>query len=262
MESVPVTAEPLWRPYPDQIRNSNLLRFREWLREKRSLDLEDHRALYDWSVRDLEGFWSAIAEFFDVRFYAPAERVLQRAADPVRVKWFPGGTLNYAEHLLRFGQRRTGIFNDQPAVLYCSEPGASGNRQVLTRAELVIRVQQMACALRSLGVQCGDRVGGYLPNRLETLIAFLGTASLGAIWSNCPPELSSRGVIDRFAQIEPRVLVAVAGYRYAGKNHDRATALAEIAAALPTLRHVILVDQPTTVRTPDFGPGISVQSLV
>jgi acetoacetyl-CoA synthetase len=259
MESVPVTVEPLWQPHPDQIRNSNLARFREWLRENRSLDLEDHRALYDWSVQDLEGFWSAIVEFFGVRFYTPAERVLQRAADPVRVKWFPGGTLNYAEHLLRFGQPRIGAFDDRPAVLYCSEESASGSRQVLTRTELVYRVQQMVSTLSSLGVQCGDRVGGYLPNRLETLIAFLGTASLGAIWSNCPPELSSRGVIDRLVQIEPKVLVAVAGYRYAGKNHDRATALAEIAAALPTLRHVILVDQATNVQAPDFGPAISVQ---
>ena len=257
MESVPLTAEPLWRPHPDQITDSNLARFREWLREKRSLDLGDHRALYDWSVGDLEGFWSAIAEFFDVRFYAAAERVLQRDADPVRTKWFPGGTLNYAEHLLRFGQSRAGVLDDRPAVLYCSEPGVPGNRQVLTRAELVNRVQQMASALRSLGVECGDRVAGYLPNRLETLIAFLATASLGAIWSNCPPELSSRGVIDRFAQIEPKVLVAVAGYRYGGKDHDRARALAEIAAALPTLRHVILVDQATDLQAPDFGPAIS-----
>jgi acetoacetyl-CoA synthetase len=257
MQPVPLTAEPLWRPHPDQITDSNLARFLEWLREKRSLDLGDHRALYAWSVGDLEGFWSAIAEFFDVRFYTAAERVLQRGADPLRVQWFPGGTLNYAEHLLRFGQSRAGVLDDRPAVLYSSEPGARGNRQVLSRAELVNRVQQMASALRSLGVECGDRVGGYLPNRLETLIAFLGTASLGAIWSNCPPELSSRGVIDRFAQIEPKVLVAVAGYRYAGKDHDRARALAEIAAALPTLRHVILVDQATHLQAPDFGPGIT-----
>src|SRR5712671_6328309 len=117
MDSVPLTAEPLWRPHPDQIRDSNLARFRKWLREKRSLDLRDHRALYDWSVRDLEGFWSAIAEFYDVRFYTPAERVLRRDGDPIRAKWFPGGTLNYAQHLLRFGSSEIDDSDNRPAVL-------------------------------------------------------------------------------------------------------------------------------------------------
>jgi acetoacetyl-CoA synthetase len=257
MESVPSTAEPLWRPPPDQIENSNLARFREWLRENRSLNLEDHAALYDWSIRDLEGFWSAIAEFFAVRFYAPAERVLQRDPDPVRTKWFPGATLNYAEHLLRFGQSEVGICGHLPAILSCSEPLVSGNRQVLTRTELVHRVQQLTIALQRLGVQCGDRVAGFLPNRLETLIAFLAAASLGAIWSNCPPELSSRGVVDRLSQIEPKVLVAVAGYWYGGKFYDRASALAEIATALPTLRHIILVEEASNERTVEFGPAIS-----
>jgi acetoacetyl-CoA synthetase len=253
MESAPLPAEPLWQPHPDQIRNSNLARFQEWLREKRSLDLRDHRALYDWSVRDLEGFWSAIAEFYDVRFCAPAEQVLQREADPIRTKWFPGGTLNYAEHLLRFGSNEMGFADDRPAVLFCAEPGGSGHRQILTRRELVTRVRQVASSLQRLGVKCGDRVAGYLPNRLETLIAFLGTASLGAIWSNCPPELSSRGVLDRLIQIEPKVLIAVTGYRYGGKSHNRTTALTEIAAALPTLRHVLIVEQASDEQIPDFG---------
>src|ERR1700732_4812154 len=122
MESIPLTSEPLWRPHPEQIRNSNLAKFRDWLRENRSLDLRDHHALYDWSVGDLEGFWSAIAEFFDVRFHTSPERVLQLDADPIRTKWFPGGTLNYAERLLRFGQSEIAISDDRPAVLYCAEP--------------------------------------------------------------------------------------------------------------------------------------------
>ena len=108
MESVPSTEQPLWRPHPEQISRSNLARFCQWLRERRSLDLKDHRSLYEWSVGDLEGFWSAIAEFFAVRFHTPAERVLQRDEDPIHTKWFPGGTLNYAEHLLRFGSSEIG----------------------------------------------------------------------------------------------------------------------------------------------------------
>ncbi len=106
-------------------------------------------------------------------------------------------------------------------------------------------------------MEWGDRVAGYLPNRFETLIAFLATASLGAIWSNCPPELSSRGVVDRLSQIEPKVLVAVSGYRYGGKSYDRTTALAEITANLPTLRHVIVVEQAPDERVPDCSPAIS-----
>lgn len=257
MESIPLTPEPLWRPHPDQIRDSNLAKFREWLRENRSLDLREHHAIYDWSVRDLEGFWSAIAEFFDVRFYSPPERVLQLDPDPIRTKWFPGGTLNYGEHLLRFGQSEFGVSDDRPSVLCCAEPGAAENRQVLTRRELILQVGRLAFELERMGVGFGDRVAGYLPNRPETLVAFLATVSLGAIWSNCPPELSSHGVVERLAQIEPKVLVAVAGYQYGGKNHDRATVLAEIAAGLPTLRHVILVEQAFNAEVPDFGPGVS-----
>ncbi|MEA3162349.1 MAG: acetoacetyl-CoA synthetase, partial [Verrucomicrobiota bacterium] len=127
MESVPFTADPLWRPQPDQIKTTNLAKFQEWLRDQRSLDLKDHRALYDWSVRDLEGFWSAIAEFFEVRFGTPAERVLHRDEDPGRAIWFPGGTLNYAEHLLRWGSPEISISDPHPAVLYCAEPGEPDN---------------------------------------------------------------------------------------------------------------------------------------
>ncbi len=258
MESVPLTAKALWQPDPEQIRNSNLTRFCNWLLENRSLDLADHRALYDWSIRDLPGFWSAITEFFEVRFGTPPERVLLENADPLRTKWFPGGTLNYAEHLLRFGSDEISPSDQQVAVLFCSETGASSKRQTLSRGELVSRVSQMASTLERLGVQCGDRVAGYLPNRLETLIAFLATASLGAIWSNCTPELSSQGVLGRLIQIGPKVMVAVAGYRYGGKNHDRRVALAEIAAGLPTLSHLILVKEDADERLPDLGLSIPV----
>jgi acetoacetyl-CoA synthetase len=257
MESASSIEQPLWRPPPEQISQSNLARFCEWLREKRSLNLQDHRSLYDWSVRDLEGFWSAIAEFFAVRFHTPAERVLQRAEDPIQTKWFPGATLNYAEHLLRFGSTEIGQFDHRPAVMFCTEPGVTENRQILTRAELVMAVGQLASTLSRLGVVRGDRVAGYLPNRFETLIAFLATASLGAIWSNCPPELSSRGALDRLTQIEPKVLVAVSGYRYGGKSYDRAAALTEITANLPTLRHLIIVEQAADEQLPVCGLAIS-----
>jgi acetoacetyl-CoA synthetase len=259
MGATPQTLEPLWRPHRDQITNSNLTRFQRWLHEERALDLNDHRSLYDWSVRDLDGFWGAIADFFGVRFHIGAERVLQRDTDPLRTRWFPGGTVNYAEHMLRFGQNEVPVSDDRLAVLYCTEPGEFDHREVLTRKELIEQVTQLASAFSSFGVRCGDRIAGYLPNRIETLVAFLATASLGAIWSNCPPELSSRGVLERLTQIEPKVLLSVFGYRYAGKTHDRTTALAEIAAGLPTLRQVIVIPPIPDDKVPDFGGAISVQ---
>ncbi len=259
MESVPHSAEPLWHPHSEQIRNSNLERFRRWLRENRSLDFDDCQSLFQWSVRNLETFWSAIVEYFDVRFTAPSDAVLRRDADPVNTKWFPGGTLNYAEHLLRFGSSRIGAEDDRPAILFCAEPDVPGARQILTRAELVDKVNRLVVAMRRLDVRQGDRVAGYLPNRIETVIAFLAAASIGAIWSNCPPELSSRGALDRFTQIEPKMLIAIAGYRYGGKHHDRTVPLAEIATGLPTLRHFVLVEQSAGESLPDFGSAVSVE---
>src|SRR5271166_6221546 len=261
MESVPHTAEPLWNPRPEQIQNSNLARFRAWLRENRSLDFDDSQSLFQWSVGDLEAFWSAIREYFDVRFTTAPEAVLLRDPDPVNTKWFPGARLNYAEHLLRFGSSTIGAEDERPARVYCAEPDIPGARQILTRAELVDRVNRVATAMRRLGVQRGDRVAGYLPNRVETVIAFLAAASIGAIWSNCPPELSSRGVLDRLTQIEPKVLFAVVGYRYAGKEHDRRTALAEIAAGLPTLHQVIVIPEVPNEDTPELGGAFALRWL-
>jgi acetoacetyl-CoA synthetase len=258
MQATPQTLEPLWRPHRDQIRDSNLTRFQRWLHDERGLDLGDQRSLYDWSVRNLDAFWPAIASFFGVRFHTAAERALDRHTDPIQTRWFPGGTLNYAEHMLPFGLNDVPSADTRPAVLYCAEPGAPDNRQVLTRKELIDRVAQLASTLRDLGVGRGDRVAGYLPNRIETLVAFLSTASLGAIWSNCPPELSSRGVLERLTQIEPKILLAVTGYQYGGKQHDRRTAVAEIAAGLPTLRYLIVIPQAPDENIRNLGDAISV----
>jgi acetoacetyl-CoA synthetase len=237
MQTYAPTTEPLWRPTKEVIQRSELIRFQKWLFERHKLELKDHQALYDWSVGNLEQFWGAIAEFFDVRFHSAPARVLENATDPVHAKWFPGATLNYAEHLLRFGHPFGTTPDDSPAILFGGEPD---RHETLTRRELTDRVARLASALRQLGVQRGDRVAGYLPNRSETLIAFLATASIGAIWSNCPAELSSRGVLDRFTQIEPKILFAVEKYGYGGKEHDRRAAVKEIVEGLPTLEHVVV----------------------
>jgi acetoacetyl-CoA synthetase len=237
------TAEPLWQPRAGQITKSNLTRFQAWLLAERQIWLKDARALYDWSIRESEAFWSAIADFFDVRFQTAASSILQRGQSPLETCWFPGATLNYAEHLLRFGSEKGRANKEETAVLFCTEFGALPEGRLLTRGELLSAVTHVATALTKMGVGFGDRVAGYLPNRPETLVAFLACASLGAIWSNCPPELSSQGVLERLKQIEPKVLFAVRNYRYAGKTHDRSRALSEITAGLPTLRQLVIVSQ-------------------
>jgi acetoacetyl-CoA synthetase len=238
MENAPATRhEILWEPSPDQVANANLTRYRKWLETRHALRFANYPELFEWSVRDLEAFWPSIAEFFDVRFHSPPDRVLSSREMP-GAHWFPGATLNYAEHALRPGGN-----NSIPALLFQSEPQANGQpyREDISRAELRRQVAAVASKLRQLGVQPGDRVVGYLPNIPQTVVAFLATASLGAVWSICPAELSSRGVIDRFHQIEPKVIFAVRTYRYGGKIHERSAVLAEIAAGLPTLNHLVLI---------------------
>ena len=236
-------AEPLWAPSTEQIAKSNLTRFQHWLSSERNIFLMDAGALYDWSIRSSEEFWSAITDFFGVRFQHAATSVLQQGEGPQQTRWFPGATLNYAEHILRSGPEKTGLNNEGTAVLFRSEFGDSPQREALTRAELLSDVACVSAALKKMGVGFGDRVAGYLPNRPEALVAFLASASLGAIWSNCPPELSSQGVLERLKQIEPKVLFAVRRYRYGGKTHERSRVLAEITKGLPTLRQVVIVSQ-------------------
>ncbi len=225
----------LW--HPDSLERSNLAEYLNWLEATKGRKFADYSALWQWSVDDLEGFWQSIADYFKVTFHQPAERVLDGQALP-GAKWFPGATLNYAEHV--FAQPSDPA---SPVIVYESETTPSGEtlRTSLTRSELASQVAAVAATLRRLGVGKGDRVVGYLINTPEAVVAFLATVSVGAIWSNCPAELSAHGVIDRFAQIEPKLLFAVEGYRYAGKSFDRRSIVEEIVAGLPTLKHLILV---------------------
>ena len=250
------TAAALWQPSPERIDRSNLKRFQCWLSLKRGIELKDAGALFDWSIRESEAFWSATAEFFGVRFHSGPTSVLEHGRGPTETRWFQGATLNYAEHLLRSGPEEAGINDQDTAVLFCSEYGTSVPRSVMTRADLLDAVGWVAAGLKKMGVGFGDRVVGYLPNRPEALVAFLASASLGAIWSNCPSELSSQGVLERLKQIEPKVLFGVCNYRYAGKTHERAGVLAEIIAGLPTLRHVVIVSQDMDLAGSAISPPV------
>ncbi|ATE52000.1 acetoacetate--CoA ligase [Actinosynnema pretiosum] len=229
--------EPLWTPDPDRVAASRMAAFRDWLRAQRGLDLPDYPSLWEWSTSDLEGFWGALAEFTSTRFHSPPERVLAVDAMPGAV-WFPGATLNYAEHALR---------HEGVAVVLRRE---DGHRAELTYAELRARVAAARAALRALGVVAGDRVVGLVPNTPEALIAFLAAASLGATWSSCSPDFGAPAVVDRFAQVTPKVLVAVPGYRYGGRDYDVRPVVARVRAAVPSLLATVLVgggDEPGTL---------------
>ncbi len=213
----------LWEPSEELLRDSKMARYME------SRGFSDYEELWRWSVDDLEGFWRSIWELYEV---GPApERVLGRSEMP-GAEWFPGATLNYAEHVFR------GARAGETAVLHATE---SSPLAELTWDELADGVARCAAGLRRLGVGSGDRVVAYMPNVAETLIAFLATASIGAIWSSCAPEFGTPTVVDRFSQIEPKVMIATEGYRYNGRDFDRRDRVREIEAALPTLEHTVSV---------------------
>ncbi len=239
----------LWEPPRAWAEASNLAAFMRWLAERRGLDFDGYAELWRWSVERLEDFWGALAEYFEVRFDAPPERVLASRAMP-GARWFEGARLNYAEHALRRPDER-------PALVYRSE---DGGREALTRAEVAARVARARAGLRRLGVGRGDRVAGFLGNSPEAIVSMLATASLGAIWSSCPPEFGAASVLDRFRQIEPKVLVATDGYPYNGRFHDRREVLAGIAAALPSLAAVAVL--PRAGAAPELAGAISFAELV
>jgi acetoacetyl-CoA synthetase len=221
----------VWEPSPERVASATITRYREWLNDTRGLALGDYQALWQWSVDELEEFWGSIWEFFDVRASQPYERVLTSHAMP-GTEWFPGARLSYAEHVFRDRD------DDALAISHASELRPLDD---WTWGELRARAGAVAQALRESGVEPGDRVAAYLPNIPETIAAFLGCASIGAIWSSCAPEFGVRSVVDRFAQIEPKVLLAVDGYRYGGKDFDRTEAVAALEQELPTLDRTLVL---------------------
>jgi acetoacetyl-CoA synthetase len=215
------------------IAGTELGRFLHWLRTERGLEFGSYQELHDWSVTDLAGFWSAIAEFSAVRFHTQPTAVLGRREMP-GAEWFPGATLNYTEHALC----SSGGGHDGTAVVAYSQ---TRDRVELTWDKLRDQVARARAGLQRLGVGRGDRVVAYAPNIPETLVAFLAAASLGAVWASCAPEFGARSVIDRFAQVEPTVLLVVPGYTYGDKPIDRTTEVAALRTGLPTVRHVVVI---------------------
>ena len=230
-------SKPLWEPSEESMRRTNLAHYMGWLERTRGLDPPGYHELWRWSVEDLDGFWASIWDYFDVQASRPYERVLGDRSMP-GAEWFTGAELSYAEHIFRDKG------DDQVAIV-----GAGEGRQPteITWGELRAQVAACAEALRGAGVRRGDRVVAYMPNIPETIVAFLGCASLGATWSSCSPDFGARSVVDRFAQIEPTVLFAVDGYRYNGSNHDRRDVIGALQSQMPSLKETVVL--------PSIGAG-------
>jgi acetoacetyl-CoA synthetase len=234
--------EKLWDPPAELVERARLTEYMRWLKAERGLSFADYDELWRWSVDDLEGFWSSIWDFFDVEADGGYERALGNPAMP-GTEWFAGTSLNYAEHVF------AGKDDAETAILHASELRELGE---LSWGELRAQVAATAAGLRALGVQRGDRVVAYLPNVPEAIVAFLASASIGATWSSCSPDFGPASVIDRFAQIEPKVLFAVDGYRYGGKDFDRRETLAQLQAAMPSLVSTVVL--PYLDPDPDLSP--------
>jgi acetoacetyl-CoA synthetase len=224
-----VKPEVLWTPSAERIERATLTRYEHWLGETRGLRFDDYQGLWQWSVSELQDFWSSLAEFFEVHFHSEPEAVLGSEEMP-GATWFPGATVNYAEHIFR------GKSDSEVALRHASETRSTGE---WTWERLRSETAAVAGGLRALGVGPGDRVAAYMPNIAETVASFLACASIGAVWSSAAPEFGARSVIDRFSQIEPKVLLAIDGYRYGGRDHDRGAAVEEIASAIPGLKRVV-----------------------
>ncbi|WP_405540224.1 acetoacetate--CoA ligase [Streptomyces sp. NBC_00075] len=220
--------EPFTTPDPQVVADSNIMDFARHA----GLDGTDYAALHRWSVTDLEGFWGAVWAYFDIDADTPYERVLAEETMP-GARWFPGATLNYAHHALR------NLIAGRPAIIALDETGSG---HAVTGEALRAQVASVAATLRDLGVGKGDRVVGYLPNTPHAIVAFLAAASLGAVWSVCGQDYAPKAAADRFAQLEPTVLIAADGYLFNGTAHDRRDASLELARALPTLKATLLVD--------------------
>ncbi|MCG8369554.1 MAG: acetoacetate--CoA ligase [Proteobacteria bacterium] len=216
----------LWKPAAERVRGSAMGRFMQ------KTGHDGYASLYDWSISDSPSFWSALCEFCDVEFAREADAVIARPDDIMDAGWFAGSRLNYAAHQLRCG-------GENAALVF---RGEDGTRREISRDELRERVSAVAAGLRAAGVTTGDRVAAFLPNCPEAIVAMLATASIGAVWSSCSPDFGINGVVDRFGQIQPKVLFAVNGYYYNGKTCDTRTTVRGVVEAIGSIECTVIVE--------------------
>jgi acetoacetyl-CoA synthetase len=220
----------LWEPTEERIKNSNLTKYKKWLHEKKNLSFSTYNELWNWSVTEIEGFWESIWQYFDIQSTTPYKAVLSTRTMP-GARWFEGATINYAEHIFRKRDL------DKTAIIHTAEvrPGL----QEVSWGKLYQDTAALQKTLKRLDVKKGDRVVSYSANNYETVVAFLATASLGAVWSSASPDFGTQSVIDRFKQINPKVMFTVDGYRYGGKKFDRMETVKEIQNEIPSLEATI-----------------------
>jgi acetoacetyl-CoA synthetase len=230
------TATSTPAPYVPQIRL-----YQNWLRDQRGLSFEHYNDLWQWSVSDLEGFWQSMWDYFEMESPTPHKAALSQNVMPGAM-WFEGAKTNYAHQVMRHVQPADAA--GFPAVISLNEKGL---RREMSWPELRRQVAALALHLQAQGLQPGDRVAAYLPNIPEAMVAFLATVSVGGVWSICAPDMGTNAVLDRFKQIEPKILIAVDGVSYGGRDFDRMTVVQELKDALPSLQHVIIHDNLGTV---------------
>jgi len=233
--------EPMWTPSPDRIASANMTRYMKFLEEKKGKKFNTFGELWTWSVNYRAAFWESIWEFGEVRFSERYERIVGNPGAMPGARFFLGAKLNFAENLLRHR-------DDHPAIVF---QGEGQPVRSMTYRELYDAVSRTAQALKAMGVQTGDRVAGFMPNMPEAIIAMLAATSLGAIWSSCSPDFGIKGVLDRFGQIEPKVLFTADGYFYNERTFDSLERISGILAQLPSVQKVVVV--PYTAAAPDIS---------
>ncbi|MFZ5646384.1 MAG: acetoacetate--CoA ligase [Bacillota bacterium] len=231
----------LWKPSSEKKKNTNMFKYIRFLNEKGIINISDYNELYNWSINNPADFWVSVWEFCGIKVSRMYENIVVNQEDMIESQWFPEARLNFAENLLRYRDNRE-------ALVFIGE----GQEPVrLTYAGLYDRVARLSRTMRDTGIRAGDRVAGFMPNMPETIIGMLATTSIGAIWSSCSPDFGIKGVVDRFGQIQPRVLFTANGYYYNGKKHDCLNRVADILEQIPSVEKVVVV--PYTDSNPDIS---------
>ena len=234
-------AKLLWKPSEQRIKSTNMYRFMEFINERHNRNFTEYGSLYQWSIENIPEFWASMWDFAGIKASRPFDQVIDDVTKMPGAKWFSGARLNFAENLLRYR-------DDQVALIF---KGEDHDTTKMTYAELYQEVAGVAKALREAGIQAGDRVGGFMPNMPETVIAMLAATSLGATWSSCSPDFGIKGVLDRFGQIRPKILFTANGYWFKGKNLDSLDRISKILKELPTIEKVVVV--PYTEQDADIS---------